>query len=249
MALLIIVGYALLPKNEALTSVIKPISLNGLKTTLAEATQTTDTLSSVDSIANAVPARPTVDSTSQRILFIGDSMLEGLGRRVADYAAGNGHTIHTVCWYSSSSKIWAETDTLQYFLRQDKPTFIMICLCSNELFVRDLDQRDAYIKTILKKIGDIPYVWISPPNWKPDTGINDVIISNVGRKRYFDSRDLELERGKDHAHPTFEAAAHWMDLIAEWMSNPDSTAHPILMAPTDTVVRIKNMQLLQPLRN
>jgi hypothetical protein len=34
-------------------------------------------------------------------------------------------------------------------------------------------------------------------------------------------------------HPTFNAASHWMDLVAEWMSGP-STAHPIRMdKPTD----------------
>ena len=61
---------------------------------------------------------------------------------------------------------------LDYYLQQVKPTYVVICLCSNELFVRDLDQREEYIKTIISKIGNVPFVWISPPNWKDDTGIH-----------------------------------------------------------------------------
>ena len=169
-----------------------------------------------------------LDTASQRILFFGDSMLEGLGRRLCDYSMQNGHTLTSVIWYSSTSRHWAETDTLQHFINKVQPTFIVVCLCSNELFVRDLNDRDTYIKQIVRKIGDTPFVWISPPNWKEDTGINELIISNVGTNRYFDSRHLELKRGRDKVHPTFDAAEGWMDTVAVWMNSPQ-TAHPIRM--------------------
>ena len=51
----------------------------------------------------------------------------------------------------------------------------------------------------------------------------------MGEDRYFDSRHLELRRGRDRVHPTFDAAADWMDSVAVWMSG-DSTRHPIRMA-------------------
>ncbi len=192
-------------------------------------------------------ARQHPDTTHQRVLFFGDSMLEGLTRRLVDYTEANGHELHTVVWYSSSSKLWAETDTLQFFMRKVDPTYIIVCLCGNELFVNDLDQRDKYIKTILGKIGDIPYVWVSPPNWKEDTGINDVIIRNVGKDRYFDSRYLKLERGKDHAHPTFSAAAIWADTIAAWLRSPQ-TAHPIKLDTPVEKAKHPDVTLLMPYR-
>ena len=46
-----------------------------------------------DSIAKA---RLTPDTTHQRVLFFGDSMLEGLTRRLVDYTEANGHELHTV---------------------------------------------------------------------------------------------------------------------------------------------------------
>jgi len=213
--------------------------------TLAVDTLATDTLAA-DTLALAADTAA-VDTTAQRILLFGDSMLEKLRLRFYDYAARNGHDLHTVVWYSSSTKVWAETDTLQYFINKVKPTYIVVCLGSNELFVRDLQKRDAYIARILNIIGPTtPYVWISPPNWKNDTGINALIQKHVGAKRYFDSRHLQLERDTDGAHPTFAAAAQWMDLIAKWLVSPD-TQHPIRMdKPTRKGPRTNTTMLAPP---
>lgn len=195
-----------------------------------------------------VPPVQRVDTSSQRILFFGDSMLEGLSRRMCDYTMENGHELTSVIWYSSSTKLWAETDTLQHFLRMVKPTYVVICLGSNELFVRDLAKRDVYIQKIIKKLGKLPYCWISPPNWKEDTGINDMIIKNVGMDRYFDSRYLTLARGKDKVHPTFTAAEGWMDSVAVWMRSP-KCASPILMnKPTVDRKRKYRQILLSPVK-
>lgn len=187
-----------------------------------------------------------IDTASQRILFFGDSMLEGLSRRMCDYAMENGHELTSVIWYSSTSQTWAESDTLEHFIRKVSPTFVVACLCSNELFVRDLKDREDYIGRVVEKIGDVPFVWISPPNWKEDTGINDLIIKRVGQDRYFDSRHLKLKRGRDKVHPTFDAAAVWMDSVAVWMSGGE-TRHPIRMSvPQEKRKRSFRQILLMP---
>lgn len=188
------------------------------------------------------------DSTKFRILFFGDSMLEGLAKRMCDYTMENGYDLTSVIWYSSSTKLWAETDTLQFFLRQVQPDYVVLCLGSNELFVRDLDKRDRYIGTLVGKLAGYPFVWISPPNWKEDTGINQLIIDHVGMGRYFDSRHLSLERSSDHAHPTHAAAAQWMDTIAVWMSS-SAAAHPLRMdPPTENRKRKFRQYMLKPVR-
>ena len=149
-----------------------------------------------------------LDTASQNILIIGDSMLEGLNPRLAAYAKENGHTLNSVIWYSSTSKYWGTCDTLKVFLRKFKPTFIFISLGANELFVRNIaEERDAYVKNFLKQIGDIPYLWIGPPNWKKDTGINDLIEKNVKKGCFFLSNGMHFDRAKDGAHPTHASAA------------------------------------------
>lgn len=181
----------------------------------------------------------------QNFLFFGDSMLEGLTRRFIDYADENGHELNTVIWYSSTSRQWAESDTLEYFIRKIHPTYIVVCLGSNELFVKDVPDRQSAIRKLIAKMDTIPFVWISPPNWKEDTGINDAIISEVGYNRYFDSRNLQLERGQDHAHPTFKAAAVWMDSVARWMGSGERE-FPVVMRYPSKNSETRNITILSP---
>jgi len=188
------------------------------------------------------------DLTKYRIMIFGDSMLEWLAKRLCDYTLENGYDLSSIIWYSSSTKLWATTDTLQYFLNRIKPDYVILCLGSNELFVRDLAKREKYIATIVERIGDRPFLWIGPPNWKKDTGINDLIRKGVGEGRFFDSRDLELDRAEDNMHPSRSAAALWMDTIANWL-NSSAARHPLKMdRPTQTRRRVYHQYMLRPPR-
>lgn len=169
-----------------------------------------------------------IDEKPQTILLIGDSMLEGLAPRMAAYADANGHTLYAVTWYSSTSEVWGRSTRLARYIEQFKPTYIFIALGANELFVRDIaTRRDKYVKKILQDIGDIPYLWIGPPNWKPDTGINDLIEKNTKKGAFFLSNGMHFDRAKDGAHPTRSSAALWLDSVVKWM--PTRAAYPIKM--------------------
>lgn len=187
-----------------------------------------------------------VDTAAQCLLIIGDSMLEGLNPRLAAYAKENGHTLNSVIWYSSTTEYWGTCDTLGVFIKRFKPTFIFISLGANELFVKDIaTKRDGFVKNFLRQIGNIPYVWIGPPNWKKDTGINDLIAANVPAGRFFVTNGMKFNRQKDGAHPTHESAARWMDSIARWM--PLHCDHPIrLSEPRAAKGRPQNVVVLQP---
>ena len=168
------------------------------------------------------------DTASQTILFIGDSMLEGLGPRLAAYAEHNGHQLYTVIWYSSTSEIWAKSDRLKSYISRIKPTYIFVSIGGNELFVRDIAaKRRKYVEKIIAEIGDIPFVWIGPPNWREDTGINELIARSAPRGTFFLSNGMSFERGADGAHPTRQSAALWLDSVMRWM--PQNALHPIRM--------------------
>jgi len=186
------------------------------------------------------------DSSKLKIMFFGDSMLEWTSKRLCDYAMENGYDLSSVLWYSSSTKLWAETDTLLYFLNKVNPDYVLICLGSNELFVRDLSKRDKYIGTIIERLGGRPFVWISPPNWKPDSGINELIIKHVGMDRYFDSRSLELKRASDNVHPNKAAAAQWIDTIANWLQSPACRLPLPMNRPEETRKRKYHQYVLTP---
>ena len=189
------------------------------------------------------PSHPApIDTTAHRILFFGDSMVEGLLRHMNCYAFANGHTMTNVVWYSSTTEIWAQTDTLRYFINKVQPTFAMISIGANEQFVKDAAGREACIRQIMKELGDTPFIWIGVPAWKEDTGINELTKRVVGES-------LALQRGRDRMHPTFSAASLWMDSVALWMAGP-TTAHPIRMnEPTDGKKHIYKTYALQPIRD
>lgn len=187
-----------------------------------------------------------IDTTKQRVLLIGDSMVEGLQVRMADYAVENGYDLMAVIWYSSNTRWFSKSDTLGYFIKKHNPDFVMISLGGNEQFVRDLDKRANYVRKIIDKIGDIPFVWIGTPTWRGNTNFNDTVRNIVGDKRFFVSSRLQLERCSDNAHPTLAAASDWMDSIAIWMASPE-TAHPIRMnIPTEKHKRVHKTIMLQP---
>lgn len=170
-----------------------------------------------------------VDTCGKRILFFGDSMIEGLSMRFADYARENGHQLYTVCWYGSTTTGWANNlDTLQSFLRWSEADYVVVSLGGNELKVKDLDNRAENIRIIQRALGTRPTIWVAPPSWVKNPTITEVIRGVVGDKRYFDSTRLTYTRGSDKMHPTFGSASRWMDSIAVWMSSPQ-TAHPIEM--------------------
>ena len=227
-----IVVYAVIPKEVTLGSyTLKKITFSSI---FHHAPQTKKHPKSVRKIHR-----------NQTILFIGDSMVEGLSRRLGDYSAENGHTLYTVIWYSSSTERWGTTHTLEYYMHKYKPTYVIICLGSNELFVNDLENRALYVREIVKKLGNMPFVWISPSDWNGDTGINDVIKENIGKEHFFDSRHLKLKRGRDHYHPTWAAAAYWMDTAAQFITS-HQCANPLQLNKPKAHHKATKTKLLQP---
>lgn len=182
-----------------------------------------------------------MDTTSKTILFIGDSMLEGLGPRLAAYAKENGHTLINVIWYSSTTEIWGRTTRLQERIQEFHPDYIFVCLGANELFVSDIQKkRQKYLNNMLAQIGNIPYVWIGPPNWKPDTGINDMLQASCAPGSFYLSNGEHFDRSKDGAHPTRASAAAWCDRVCKWVMTKG--AHPIkLNRPSESKARCRTI--------
>lgn len=197
-------------------------------------------------LEEVVHAALQTDSLPQSILLIGDSMTLNLAYRLSRYAAQNGHDFHAVNWDSSNTKIWAQCDTLSHFINEFNATFIFVSLGSNELYLKNTESRRPYVQRILQMIGDRPYVWIGPPNWKEDYGINDMIASECRPGTFFRSAGMEFERKKDHVHPTRLASALWIDSVMRWLPK---SAHPILAeVPSDSLGKVNpNVTFLKAL--
>jgi len=214
--------------------------------TAVKNTQIADDGTLIQDSTKVQPSGPQpMDTTSKTILFIGDSMLERFGPRLAAYAKANGHTLINVIWYSSTTEIWGRGTRLQERIAEFHPDYIFVCLGANELFVRDIRKnRQKYVDNILSQIGNIPYVWIGPPNWKPDTGINDMIQESVAPGCFYLSNGEHFDRASDGAHPTKASAAAWCDRVCKWVMT--SSSHPIrLEKPTENTARCRTI-IYQP---
>lgn len=188
------------------------------------------TTDSASGKATTTVERAPLDTTKKNILFIGDSMLERLSPRIAAYAEENEHQMNTVIWYGSSTEVWATSGRVKECIQKYRPDYIIISLGGNELFVNDIiARRTKYVKQIVAEFADIPYVWIGPPNWKKDTGINKMIQSVVPKGNFYLSYtpDQHYERAKDGAHPTPASAAKWANRICKWIV--EKSNNPIVL--------------------
>ncbi|MCS7018807.1 MAG: SGNH/GDSL hydrolase family protein [Cytophagales bacterium] len=161
------------------------------------------------------------DKSRHRILLTGDSMGDGLFLAWRKLRKKGNFDIRYQPWYGSTTDSWAKTDKLENMIKDYRPTLVIFSLGANQLSDHQIAAKEDHIREIVRQLGNTNYVWIGPPNWKEDTGINNLIMKHVGKERFFDSRRLHFERRKDGAHPTEKAAAVWADSINCWMErNP-----------------------------
>lgn len=193
---------------------------------------------------SAVVPVASVGVARQVVLLIGDSMVGGLGARFNDYAVKNDFEFHSIVWNGSTTRDWAIASDLQYQIERLHPTYILISLGTNDLGYRDYGRREEAVRTILSRVGDIPYTWIGPLPWNKvkDRTIVDVIRGCTGEERFFDSSFTACSR-VDGVHPTRQGAAGWADAIAEWMSRTQALGNILELEKPDYTTRFRHDEL------
>jgi hypothetical protein len=163
----------------------------------------------------------TPNDTVRRVLLIGDSQLENLRQPIRKRLKDNNYElVASVIWYGSSTKQWASSDTLNYFISKFKPDFVLIALGLNELFVNDLDKRQSYADRIKAKLetAQMPYYFIGPAAWVKDKGITSVLQSTFG-ELFYPSHLLDLERAADGRHPSKKGGVIWFEEVASQITS------------------------------
>ena len=73
---------------------------------------------------------------------------------------------------------------------------------------------------------------------------NDQLIQLVGADRFFDSRDMQMDRARDGLHPTMKGAVVWMEQLATWMQS-ELTRHPVILNTPQQKSTIQNLTVMQ----
>jgi lysophospholipase L1-like esterase len=162
------------------------------------------------------------------VLNIGDSfLLAGFAQALkpkmkelgARYEVKSEQSSFTVSWASKMELVVANT----------QPDLVIINLGANEMSNTDPKTHAPAVRRIVKSIGDRPCVWVSPPSWRKDTGILDVIRESSAPCRFFDSDEHVKEnipRQSDKIHPNPEGGAIWAAAFWKWLHEQRAPAEP-----------------------
>lgn len=156
------------------------------------------------------------DLAGKIVLHAGDSMVGGDGgltKALATKFRAEGAKFVTDYEVSVSISTYARTPRLRRLLEKHKPDIVILTLGANDVFVPFPQTFAVHVESIVKKLEGRECYWMSPPTWKPDSGIVDVIKEHVGSCKFFDSRNLTLKRAGDHIHPTEKGGADWAELF------------------------------------
>jgi lysophospholipase L1-like esterase len=149
-----------------------------------------------------------------RVLAFGDSMVDaGFSQELRKRIEARGGTLVTDGWTSSSTKTWAQGERLSRLLASARPDVVIITLGANEVFLPAPEQAAANVRSIVKKLGDRPCVWVGPPLWKGETGIVGVERRHSAPCGFFDSGALKLDRQPDGIHPNGKGGALWAEAV------------------------------------
>ncbi len=104
------------------------------------------------------------------------------------------------------------------------PDLVLITLGANEFDLTNPEQRAHSVQRLVERLEGRPCVWISPPRWKKDSGVLDVIERNVAPCRYLDSDKIvqDLARKSDKIHPSDEGREAWADAVLDWLARQRS---------------------------
>jgi lysophospholipase L1-like esterase len=154
------------------------------------------------------------------VLHIGDSFAGALGIPLGERLKARG--VRSVVKFQTSSYVptWASGRELPEYVAHYHPDLVLITLGANEFELTAPDTRASAVRRLVQHLDGRPCVWITPPRWKPDSGILAVIQANSKPCRFLDSDTLvhDLKRKPDKVHPSDAAREVWADAVLAWLA-------------------------------
>jgi len=177
--------------------------------------------------------------------IIGRARPDEKPRRGADpahfRATGSGYVVEAeTATYTTS---WAQDEELEKWLAK-RPALVLVTLGANEVEMPVPAEHAGAIEHLVHKIAETgaSCVWITPPMWKRDTGILQVIHDHSAPCLFFDS-DAVLggltpdERQRDHIHPNERGGARWSEaFLGRWLSESGSPLQSIQNSERERLV-------------
>lgn len=180
--------------------------------------------------AEAVDAAPPGPAIPKVVLHTGDSMVGGFGGLTkaleAKFKPLGAKFVPD--WMTSVSIATFDRDKhFGELLSKHNPDLVILTLGANDVFVPFPSALVPNIGSIARKAsrGGRECWWITPPTWKPDTGITAVIKKSAIGCKVFDSSNMKISRAGDGIHPTDRGGVEWADKFwTQYQANPPAVA-------------------------
>jgi lysophospholipase L1-like esterase len=158
------------------------------------------------------------------VLHIGDSFVDAsFQQNLRPHFRETGTTYVSTGVTATYTTTWAFDPALDRWLAK-RPAMVIITLGANEVDMPFPSEHAKAIAAIVRKIGraGASCVWTTPPLWKPDTGILQVIHEHAAPCLFFDSdavigRLSLAERNPDRIHPNAKGGGRWADAFWRWL--------------------------------
>lgn len=173
------------------------------------------------------PGPPPPLPKDTKVLHVGDSMADALGKRLKMELRKRG--IKNILEAKEATYIpqWAGfTMGFSGLIASHDPDMVIITLGGNETAMPDPTVRAEPVRRMVKQVGDRPCIWIAAPLWPgaPNTGIMKVIEENCAPCVYVDTNEYiktgvlpDLKRLGDKVHPTIPERKRWAKFMIRWL--------------------------------
>lgn len=213
--------------NGADSAEVKPASGPAPEPTTAPSA-TAPEVPTVAPAGSPMPSMPPPIPPGTAVLMVGDSFtLAGFAQALRPRMQAVGARYEVKAETSSFTTTWA--GRMELLIANTQPDLVIINLGANEVGNSDPSAHAPHVRRIVRAIGSRPCVWVSPPLWKKDTGIVDVIRENSAPCRFFDSDALvkqPIARQSDHIHPNEQGGAVWAEAFWSWLQAERAPAEP-----------------------
>jgi hypothetical protein len=188
--------------------------------------------------SHETPGRPVVGETppvskGTWVLHVGDSFVHAsLWQNLRPRFAATGTEYVVEAATSTYTTTWANDAELEKWLDR-RPSLVLVTLGANEVDMPVPEEHAHAVEQLVRKIAaaSTSCVWITPPMWKKDTGILQVIHDHGAPCLFFDSDAVigglhDDERQRDHIHPNERGGARWAGAVWDWLRDHRDASRP-----------------------